>query len=176
MDIKKLTLSALAVAINIAFGTVIAMLNIPFLFLDMMGTIFISAKYGMKYGIIVGLCTNLVLGIITGPTAIPFALVSIVGAIVVSVIARGTFGYKKAILTGILLGIVCPLIGTPIRILLFGGLTGSGTDLIISAFVASGKDIFSSVFISTVMANMIDKIVSCLIIAKVMEMTKKQLD
>ncbi len=87
--------------------------------------------------------------------------------------AKKGFGLKTAIITGIILGIVCLLIGTPIRILLFGGLTGSGTDLVISAFVASGKDIFSSVFISTVMANMIDKIVSCLIVSKVIEVTDK---
>lgn len=172
---KKITICALAIAINIVFGTAVSWLSIPFLFLDMMGTIFVSAKIGMKEGILVGLCTNLVLGVLTSPTSIPFALVSIVCAIIVALMAKNGFGYKTALITGIILGIVSPIIGTPIRILLFGGLTGSGTDLIISAFVASGKDIFSSVFISTVMANMIDKIISCIIISKVMQSTEKNI-
>lgn len=170
---KKITICAVAIAINIVFGTAVSWLSIPFLFLDMMGTIFISARFGMKEGILVGLVTNLVLGVLTSPTSIPFALVSIVCAIIVAIMSKNGFDYKVALITGIILGIVAPIIGTPIRILLFGGLTGSGTDLLISALVASGRDIFSSVFISTVIANMIDKIISCLIIAQVLKSTKR---
>ncbi|MCG4722921.1 hypothetical protein L0M81_13385, partial [Alistipes putredinis] len=72
------------------------------------------------------------LGVISDPTNIPFALVNIALGVIVGFIARKkSFGYKEAILTGLLLAVVCPLIGTPISILLFGGLSGSGADLLV---------------------------------------------
>lgn len=163
--VKKLTIAAMAVAINIVLGSFVAYLAIPLLFLDTIGTIYVSATSGMRYGILVGVVTNLVLGVTTGPTAIPFALVNVAVAIVVALMAKKGFGYKRAIVTGLILSVVCPLIGTPIRLILFGGFTGSGTDILIAALVASGKEIFSATFISTVAGNLVDKIASCLFVA-----------
>lgn len=166
---KVLVFSALAVVVNVVLGMITSAVNIPFLFLDVMGTIFIAACFGIGYGVMTGVVTNLVLGIISGPTAIPFALVSIALAIIVGLMAKRGFGMVKAIITGIILGVVCPAIGTPIRILLFDGLTGSGTDLVILALKASGQELFSSVFLSTLGANMIDKILSCVLVSILMK-------
>lgn len=167
----NLLLCALAVAINVALGTIVSWLHIPFLFLDTLGTIFISTQFKMRYGILTGIATNLILSIFTGATAIPFALVNVAIAIVVTLISRGTgFTFPKAILSGIILGILCPLIGTPIRILLFSGFTGSGTDILILALKATGQSLFASTFLSTILANLVDKIISCLLIAFIIKL------
>lgn len=164
-ETQKLIFSALAVVFNIAFGTIVSWLSIPLLFLDTVGTVFVSATYGMKYGILVGVCTNLVMGATTGFTAVPFALVNVAVAIVVALMAKNGFTPIKAVITGLILSIVAPMIGTPIRIFLFGGLTGSGTDLLILSLRAAGQQIFAATFISTIAGNFVDKIVSCLIVA-----------
>lgn len=165
LQIEKLIFSALAIAVNIVFGTVVSFLSIPLLFLDSVGTIYISAAYGMKYGILTGICTNLVMGITAGPTAIPFALVNAAVAIIVALIAKKRFTLVNAVFTGFLLSIICPLIGTPVRLILFGGFTGSGTDILILALKAAGQEIFAATFLSAVAGNFVDKIVSCILVS-----------
>ena len=165
LDIKKMIFSAIAIAVNIVLGTFVSFLSIPLLFLDTIGTIFVSASFGMKYGILVGVCTNLVMGITAGPTAIPFALVNVAVAIVVALMAKNGFSLTKAVIAGLILSAVCPMIGTPIRLTLFGGFTGSGTDILILALRAAGQRIFAATFLSTIAGNFVDKIVSCLIVA-----------
>lgn len=168
-NIEKMIFSALAIAVNIVLGTVVSFLSIPLLFLDSIGTIYISATYGMKYGILVGVCTNLVMGVTSGPTAIPFALVNVAVAIVVSLLAKKRFSFIKAVVTGLILSIVCPLIGTPIRLVLFGGFTGSGTDILILALKAAGQQIFAATFISAIAGNFVDKILSCVLVALLLQ-------
>ncbi len=174
-SVKKLVVSALGVVINVVLGTAVSWLSIPLLFLDTIGTIYVAANIGMRYGILTGISTNLVLGATAGVTAIPFALVNVAVAIVVALMAKGGFGIVKAVITGLILAVVCPLIGTPIRLLLFGGFTGSGTDVLIAALRASGQEIFNATFLGTVAGNFVDKIVSCVLVAFLLKYLPKSI-
>lgn len=155
----------MCIVVNIVFGMFVTMSNIPFLFLDTVGTVLGAVVLGPFWGALIGGCTNLVLGIISGPTNIPFALVNIVLGIIVGFVARKKgFGYREAILTGLLLAVLCPLIGTPISILLFGGLSGSGADFLVGFLVQSGQKIFTSAFIPRILTNILDKPLSCVMV------------
>lgn len=91
---RKITFSAICIVVNIVFGTFVSMLNIPFLFLDTVGTILGSVILGPFWGMLIGGGTNLVLGVTTSPTNIPFALVNMaVGLIVGYVAKKKKFGY-----------------------------------------------------------------------------------
>lgn len=162
---KILTLCAMAVVLNVVLGEAVSLMKIPLLFLDTMGTIYISTNFGMSYGIMTGISTNLLMGIISGPLAVPFVFVNIVVAIICSLLAKNGFSYKKALIAGGLLAVVCPMIGVPIRLALFGGFTGSGTDILIFAFKASGKEMITATYWATVAGNIVDKMLSCLLVA-----------
>jgi energy-coupling factor transport system substrate-specific component len=165
MNTKKVTFSAMCIVVNIVFGMFVSTLNIPLLFLDTVGTILGSVVLGPFLGAIIGGCTNLVLGVISGPTNIPFALVNIVLGLIVGFVSKKRgFGYKEAILTGLLLSIICPLVGTPISVLLFGGLSGSGADLLVGFLVQSGQKIFTAAFLPRIISNIVDKPLSCIIV------------
>lgn len=169
MENKKtfiLIISALAITINIVFGTVVSTLHIPLLFLDTIGTIFIAAMYGPLQGAAVGALTNIIQGMLTNPKDIPFLIVNVgVGLIVGFIVKKNKFGMKTAIITGLILSIVCPLIGTPIAVWIYGGITGSGNDFIFAWLRKSGHDIFTSAFIPRITGNIIDKIVSCMLVS-----------
>ncbi|UUM11280.1 ECF transporter S component [Clostridiaceae bacterium HFYG-1003] len=156
--------AGLAVAINVVLGDLVALFKIPMLYLDTLGTIFMGVAFGPFFGALVGLATNLLMGVTASPTAIPFALVNIAVGIVSGLMAKRGFSMVTAVATGLILSVVAPLIGTPIRIFLFGGLTGSGADLLISALRASGQKIFASTFLATIASNFIDKILSCILV------------
>ena len=165
LSVKALVLCAMAVVVNVVLGEAVSAIKIPLLFLDTMGTIFIAAVYGMPYGILTGIATNFLMGVIGGWVAFPFALVSVAVAIVVALVARKNFTLTRALIAGVILSIVAPMIGAPIRIALFGGLTGSGTDVIILALRQAGQEMISATYWGAVTSNIVDKIVSCVLVA-----------
>lgn len=168
MQINKtriLVYAALGIGINVILGTAVAALKIPLLFLDTMGTVIVAVLFGPWWGAATGILTNLVLGVTSGPTAIFFGLVNAVIGLVVGYVAL-RYDFRKwyvALMTGIILSIIAPLIGTPIAVAVFGGLNGSGMDLIVLWLRSAGESIFASTFISRITGNVVDKIATCLL-------------
>jgi energy-coupling factor transport system substrate-specific component len=161
-----LTMCAMGIAINVVFGTLVTRLQIPLIFLDTIGTIFIAVLFGPWEGAIVGALTNVLTPILSGnPKDIPFLLVNVaVGLIVGYVARRFKFTFITAGLTGLLLAIICPLIGSPIAVWIYGGITGSGNDFIFVWLKHTGLDVFQAAFIPRITGNFIDKIGSCLLV------------
>lgn len=161
-----LTYGAMCIVMNVVLGTAVSALKIPLLFLDTIGTVLMAVLFGPWWGALTGLLTNVVLGITTGPTAIFFGLVNVAIAIVVGLMAR-KFNFRKwyiALITGMILSIVAPLIGTPIAVAVFGGLNGSGMDVVVLWLRTAGESVFASTFISRITGNIIDKIATCLLV------------
>lgn len=172
---KALIFAALGIAINLVLGTLSKTLNIPLLFLDTVGTIFTAATFGPIFGAITGGLTNVIQGAITGPNIIPFALVNIVVGLIVGFIARKKdFDIFTAIATGLVLSIVAPLIGTPIAIYVYGGLTGGFNDIIFSLLRNTGQSIFTAAFFPRIATNIIDKVLSCVIVSLLLAKIPKE--
>jgi energy-coupling factor transport system substrate-specific component len=168
--------AALGIVINLVFGTIVQTLQIPLLFLDTIGTILVAAVLGPFAGALTGGLTNVIQGMITNPRNIPFALVNItIGLIVGFVCKKYKFDLKVAVLTGLALSVIAPLIGTPIAVMLYGGLTGGGTDIIFAWLLASGQRIFTAAFIPRVTGNFVDKIASCVVVAMLLQKLPKDL-
>ncbi len=161
-----LTYGAMCIVLNVVLGTIVSALKIPLLFLDTIGTVLMAVLFGPWWGALTGLLTNVILGITTSPTAIFFGLVNVGIALVVGFMAR-KFNFTKwyiALITGIILSIVAPLIGTPIAVAIFGGLNGSGFDIVVLWLRAAGESVFASTFISRITGNIVDKIATCLLV------------
>ena len=105
-------------------------MKLPF-YLDTIGTFLTAAVFGPFYGAVVGGLTNIISALILGPKDIPFALVSIAIGLIVGFVVKGRKNYdlKTAIICGLVCGVVAPLIGTPIGIAVYGGLTGTVGDV-----------------------------------------------
>lgn len=163
---RVMILCGLGIAINLVLGTTVSMLKIPLIFLDTIGTIFVAALFGPLAGAVTGGMTNVIQGVLTSPQDIPFALVNIaVGLIVGTVAKRTRFDFKVAVMVGLVLAVIAPLIGTPIAIWIYGGLTGGGTDFLVAWLLQSGKDIFTATFIPRITGNLVDKVASCVLVA-----------
>lgn len=160
-----ITLGALAVAINVIAGTVVGSLKIPFLFLDTVGTIFMSALFGPLWGMLVGILTNLVLGVTKSYTSIPFAVVNaIVGLVVGWISVKRGYTLSSSVIAGIVLGIVCPAVGSVIAIGVFGGLTGGAQDIAVLWLKQAGSSVFTAAFLPRLFDNLIDKILSAILV------------
>ena len=74
------------------------------------------------------------------------------------------FTLVNVVIAGIAIGIIAPIIGTPIGIAVYGGLTGTISDVAVVWLKQSGASIFAASFLPKLANNLVDKIGSCLII------------
>ncbi|MEG2936978.1 MAG: ECF transporter S component [Vagococcus sp.] len=166
-NVRILTLCALAICLNVAVGSLMTHLQMPFLYLDAIGTIFIAFNFSMKYAILTGLSTNLLLAVLFGPLAIPFSLVSMTVALVANLCAKKEVTYKRAIIIGILLAAIGALVSAPIRVVLFGGFEGlqrKPSDLLVITLKASGRKLLIASYWGAFTDSFFDKIFSCLLV------------
>jgi energy-coupling factor transport system substrate-specific component len=167
-------LCAISISLNIVLGIVTSSLKLP-LYLDTIGTIFIAVYFGPWYGATVGALTNIITGMIFNPKDIPFLLVNVAVGLIVGFIARKyKFNLLTAIITGLILSVVCPLIGTPIGIWVYGGLTGTGADFLFAWLQKIGNNVFVASFITKISSNFLDKISSCILVWALIEGMPRQ--
>lgn len=160
----SLALMAVAIVINIVLGQVVALLKLP-IFLDSIGTVLVALLVGPWAAGLTGLLTNLIWGLISDPVAAAFAPVAMIIGIVAGLCAKaGLFKtWWQAILSGGIITLALSIVAIPIRVYMFGGLTGSGADFITAYLLATGRDLFSAVLITVITDNLIDKVATALL-------------
>ena len=157
-------LMSIAIVINIVGGQLVSILKLP-IFLDSIGTVLVGLLAGPWAGGLTGLLTNLIWGMISSPVAAAFSPVAMAIGITAGLCAK--YGLFKtwwlAIISGVIITVFNAIVAVPIRLYMFGGITGSGADFITSYMLALGKDLFGSVVISVFTANLIDKVVTAVL-------------
>jgi hypothetical protein len=89
---------------------------------------------------------------------------------VIAILVGAAIGYYLlqkggyAGLAGLVTGIVAAIISAPTAAVVFGGVTGGGTDLIVAAFRASGGNIISSVMAQGAVSDPFDKMLSFMLV------------
>lgn len=160
-DFSTITIALIVVAIvlNIVVGQLVSSLKLP-IFLDSIGTVLVALLAGPWAGALTGLLTNVIWGLIASPNAIPFALVALVIGLVAGLCAQ--FGLFKqwwqALVSGVIITLALAPVAIFIRVAVFGGLTGSGADLITAYFLAVGKGLIGSTIITVFTSNVVDKV------------------
>ena len=162
---RMLVLMAIGIALNMALGQLVAMLKLP-VFLDSLGTMLVAVLCGPWIGGLTGLVTNLIWGLVQGPTAAFFAPVAAVIGIAAGYLARaGLFRTPwGAAIAGVIIAVALAIVAVPIRIYLFGGVTGSGADFLTAYMTRLGNDLFSSVVTTVITSNLADKIITALLV------------
>lgn len=161
---RMLVLMAIGIAINIGLGQIVSTGNLP-IFLDSLGTMVVAILAGPLAGLLTGLITNLLWGLVMEPVAAAFAPVAAVIGLVAGLLARaGMFrGPVQAAISGAIIAVALSVVAVPIRVWMFGGVTGSGADFITGWMLQAGRDLFSSTLVTVVTSNLADKIVTALI-------------
>ena len=156
---------AIAIVINIVVGQMVSLLKLP-IFLDSIGTILVGVLAGPVAGGLTGLLTNLIWGIISSPVAAAFSPVAMVIGIIAGLCAK--YGMFKtwwlAIVSGVIITIFNAIVAVPIRLYMFGGITGSGADFMTAYMLALGKDLFGSVIITVFTSNLLDKVFTAVLV------------
>ena len=160
----ELAFIPLAVGLNIGIGTIVQILKLP-IFLDSIGTIITACIFGWWIGAIVGVLSFMITSITTFPPAIYFSGTQVCIAVYVYLVAKNG-GYRTYVWTafsGIGLALLAAVVSAPVIYYLFGGLTGNGVGFITIYFQSIGINKPSSVLISGILAEMIDKTLQVII-------------
>lgn len=161
-----LVMIPVAIAINIAVGQLIYALGIP-LYLDSIGTVLVGVLAGPWAGALTGLLTNLIWGL-TGLNVqyAPFAAVAAVIGLLAGLFAEANWfrSWWKVLLGGLITGVVAAALSAPISAYVWGGVTGSGTDVIVAIFRNFGFGILPSTFAQGITSDPLDKAVSFLVV------------
>ncbi len=154
----------LGVLLNLGIGTLVHLLKLP-VFLDAVGTILVTILIGIRWGAATGILSFLAAGVIVNPVLPWFSGTQAVIALVAGIFARRGFfrNVPRTIATGIVVGIAAGIVSAPVIIYLFGGITGSGSGLITSFLLASGKKIVESVILTGLSCEPLDKTLQCLL-------------
>lgn len=162
---QTLVLIVISIAINMIAGQLVSMLKLP-IFLDSIGTLLSAVLAGPIVGMLTGLLTNIIWGLLTDPIAAAFAPVAMVIGLVAGLLARaGWFRtLPKVIFSGIVITLAVTVIAVPIRTYLFGGVTGSGADFLVAYVHSMGNDLIESVAMTVIGANLVDKILTAIIV------------
>lgn len=163
----SLAMIPIAIAINIAMGQIVKALRLP-LYLDSIGTIFVGAVAGPWVGALAGILSNVIWAIIFGDitNTVPYAPVAAAIGFLAGVFSK--YGWFKvwwrAVLAGAITGIVASLLSAPITFYLFGGVVGTGMDIVTAAFRSQGMSMLASNFLQGLATDPLDKVISFLIV------------
>jgi hypothetical protein len=107
-----------------------------------------------------------------GQYAIVFVVTTILG------LAAGYFVLQRAGyagIVGLLTGIVAAVLSAPMAAVVFGGVTGAGTDLLVAAFRSSGAGILESTLAQGVTSDPFDKMTSFLLVWLIVQSLPRRL-
>jgi uncharacterized membrane protein YidH (DUF202 family) len=91
-------------------------------------------------------------------------LVGAVVGLLALLFIRRDLGAAYVFVAGLVVGIISAIISAPISSVVFGGVTGSGTDLLVAAFQQAGDDLGTAVLKQGLLSDPIDKTVTFFVV------------
>ncbi len=161
---RALALMGMLVALNVSIGGIVHITKLP-IFLDAIGTIIAVLMLGLLPGIIVGVISFLLASVLINPVFIWFIGTQAVIAAFAYLLASHFAAFKtlgRVIPTGIALGIVAGVVSAPVIVYVFGGVAGSGRDLITAGLITTGQQIYKAVILSGAASEPVDKLLQTL--------------
>ncbi|MGM8212244.1 ECF transporter S component [Virgibacillus sp. W0430] len=154
----------IGVAINFVGAQIVNLLKLP-VYLDTMGTALTAMIGGPWVGMATGIVSNLVKGLIN-PVSFAFTPVQMAVGLSIGLLSMAGMFTKvwKVLVSAIIVSLATTIVASPIQVLMFGGATGNSSDALVATFLASGQQIWTAVFSTKIINELIDKSI-CLMIA-----------
>jgi len=89
--------------------------------------------------------------------AIGIGIIAAILGLIALLFLRRDLGVAYVAIAGLIVGIISAIISAPISAYVFGGVTGSGTDVLVAAFQQAGADLSKAVLQQGLLSDPIDK-------------------
>lgn len=171
---------ALCAALNLALGSILYLLKTP-IYLDMVGTLLCALLFcntprkAFLSSAAAGVISFILGGLLINPFLPWFsATVVAVAALTAFVTCRSAWAFRPdntssrgfllpVLGYGILTGIVAAIVSAPVVVYLFGGVTGSGSALLVAFFLKTGHQLLQAALLSGFTAEPVDKTLQLLL-------------
>ena len=146
---NKLCILALCAVINLIGAQIALLLRLP-VYLDSLGTVFAAAMMGPLYGMIPGIISNLVGGVTTDIYALYYLPVQMItggiaGLVFQKISFRDRKSFVKILLGAGIISIPGTVVSSSITAIVFGGVTSSGSTLLVQLLHHLGLGLTASV-------------------------------
>src|SRR5258706_12930401 len=160
----RLIIIGLGAALNVSIGTIVYLIKLP-VYLDSIGTILVALLLAPDRTAAF-LCAwaagwiGLVVSGLINPFVPWFAVTDVAISLVTALLTVGAAATFRArplrsgpfaaqvVLCGVVTGIVSAVVSVPVVVYLFGGVTGSGSALVVAVFLKSGQPLLSPALLS----------------------------
>ncbi|QFJ54297.1 ECF transporter S component [Pseudobutyrivibrio xylanivorans] len=166
-NIRKISLIALAVAINIVGSKIALVFSLP-IFLDSIGTMLA----GIAFGPVAGALAALVGGLVNGALGDIYAIYFSLSGILMGILAGLLFHEKKTTISSIIWKcfiVVLPAsaLSACIETFLFGGITSAAvTTFIVQALSQTALKLFGGAFLTQLVTDYIDKFIAIVLVVE----------
>ncbi len=159
-----LVLIPVAIAINIVIGQIVLVLRLP-VYLDSIGTVLVAVLAGPWAGALTGTLSNIIWGLLIDPNAFPwFPVALFIGFVAGWCAVAGLFKtWWKVIISGVLIAITAAIVSTPIAVLLYGGITASGSSFITAFLLQTGRGMIEAVLSTNFLVEPVDKVTTAMV-------------
>ena len=166
INIRRICLVAMAVGINVAGGQLALALRLP-VYLDSIGTIFTGALLGPWFGMLPNLLSGIIMGVTTDIYSLYFAPVGIVTGFMAGLV------WKKAgrplWLSALAVSIPGTILSSMICALVFGGITSSGSTVLVQILAKTPLGLTASIFLVQILTDYADRWISLFLVARLLK-------
>ncbi|MGM0108922.1 ECF transporter S component [Enterococcus sp. AZ172] len=169
---RMITIMALSIGINFLGGTIALWLRLP-IYLDSIGTIFAGALLGPIPGILTGLSSSLLSGVTMDMFSLYYSPIQIITGLLAGLIlpqklqAQGLKSKLSLFAWTFVLSAPGTILSSIITIQLFGGITSSGSSIIVQLLYGLGLNQAVSVTIVQAATDYLDRLLSVLVVSLV---------
>lgn len=162
--VLRLTVTAFCIALNIVGSYLALLLRLP-IYLDSIGTILASALMGPWYGLAAAVGNGLISGVLTDVYSLYFLPVGAVTGLMAGLLFRkGILKGWKVIPGSLALTVPGTVLSASISAFLFGGVTSSGSSLLVQLFHHLGLNLVASAFAVQIVTDYADRLISVLLV------------
>ncbi len=165
MNIRHISIAAALIALNLTLGKTAATLALP-VYMDTIGTILAPALLPLGPALAVAIISPLVAGLVIHP-AFPAYTGTGIAISLVAAAALRLGAFKRlwtALLTGFVIALVATIVSAPVTVMVFGGVTLSGTSAVNAVLMAAGNSIWKSVITGSMLVESVDKVAACAVV------------
>ena len=164
MTTKRICIIAMAIVLNIVGGEIALLLQLP-VYLDSIGTLFIAIVLGPYYGMFPHLLSGILLGIISDIYSLYYAPVGILLGFLAGMIGKKRKNQKSWIFKAALfITLPTSLLSAGITAYLFGGITSSGSTILVQLLAKTPLGLTMSCLIVQFITDYIDRVISLFLV------------
>ena len=159
-----LAMIPMCLAINYVGAQIAIALKLP-MYLDVIGSIMMGAICGPIPGVVLGALSSAI-NSLSEPTAIAYIPVTVACGLVAGLLGKAGFMKQlwKSLIAGFVLAVAAVAISSPITAFLYGGISGTGNDVIVLGLQAAGMGLLPATLIATLITEFFDKLLSCWVV------------